>query len=104
MPLSTWLGVSEEPGLLDGYGPVPAALARQIASDAARDHPATTSSRCVVVGDEHRTVLGIADLVPTPHHDPPPRLARLAATAEPRCVYSGCPVPAWRCDLDHRRP
>jgi Domain of unknown function (DUF222) len=104
MPLSTWLGVSEEPGLLDGYGPIPAALARQIASDAARDRPATTSWRCVVVGDEHRTVLGVGDLVPTPHHDPPPRLARLAATAEPRCVYPGCPVPAWRCDLDHRRP
>jgi hypothetical protein len=39
MPLSTWLGLAEEPGLLDGYGPIAAALARQIAADAARDHP-----------------------------------------------------------------
>src|SRR5205085_4558856 len=96
MPLSTWLGLTEEPGLLDGYGP--------IAAEAGRDHPLTTSWRCVVVGDQHRTVLGVGDLIPTPRHDPAPRLARLVTTADPWCVYPGCPAPAWRCDLDHRKP
>jgi Domain of unknown function (DUF222) len=104
MPLSTWLGLTEEPGLPDGYGPIPAALARQIAAEAGRDHPTTTSWRRVITDDRHRTVLGVGDLIPTPRHDPPPRLARLMAIAEPRCVYPGCPAQAWRCDLDHRKP
>jgi Domain of unknown function (DUF222) len=104
MPLSTWLGLSDEPGLPEGYGSIPAALARQIAAEAARDQPTTTSWRCVVTDDRHRTVLGVGDLIPTPRHDPPPRLARLVTIAEQRWVYPGCPTPARRCDLDHRRP
>lgn len=104
MPLSTWLGLADEPGVLDGHGAIPGALARQIAADAARDHPGTTTWRCVIVDDRHRTVLGVGDLIPTPRHDPPARLARLIRTAEPTCVYPGCPRPAWRCDLDHRQP
>ena len=104
MPLSTWLGLAEEPGLLDGYGPIAAALARQIAREALRDHPTTTTWRCVVVHDEHRTVLGVGDLIPSPHHDPPPRLARLVRTTYPTCAYPGCPTPARNCDLDHRIP
>jgi Domain of unknown function (DUF222) len=104
MPLSTWLGLADEPGLLDGSGPIAGALARQIAVEAARDHPTTTTWRCVVLDDRHRTVLGVGDLIPTPRHDPPPRVVRLVGTAEPACVYPGCRVPVWRCDLDHRRP
>ncbi len=30
LPLSTYLGLAEDPGRLDGYGPVAAGLARQI--------------------------------------------------------------------------
>jgi hypothetical protein len=56
------------------------------------------------VGDQHRTVLGVGDLIPTPRHDPPPRLARLVGAAEPACVYPACSAPVWRCDLDHRLP
>jgi hypothetical protein len=104
MPLSTWVGLADEPGLLDGYGPIPAALARQIAAEALRDRPTTTSWRCVVVDDEHRTVLGVGDLIPSPRHDPPPRVARLVRAINPTCAYPGCPAPARQCDLDHRIP
>jgi Domain of unknown function (DUF222) len=104
MPLSTWVGLADEPGLLDGFGPIPAALARQVAAEALRDHPTTTSWRCVVVDDEHRTVLGVGDLIPSPRHDPPRRVARLVRAINPTCAYPGCPAPARRCDLDHRIP
>jgi len=102
MPLSTWLGLADEPGLLDGSDLVAASIARQIAREAARNHPMTTTWRCVVVDDQHRTVLGVGDLVPTPHHDPPPRVARLVKTTYSTCAYPGCRAPARGCDLDHR--
>ena len=104
VPLSTWLGLADDPAVLDGYGPIPAAIARQIASEAARDHPTTTTWRCVVVADRHRTVLGVGDLIPTPRHDPTHRQATFTRTAEPFCVFPGCRVQAWRCDIDHRIP
>src|SRR6185437_7218313 len=76
MGLSTWLGLAEDPAVLDRYGSISAALARQIAKDAARDHPTTTTWRCVITDDAHVTVLGVGDPLRTPRHDPPPRLAR----------------------------
>ena len=104
MPLTTFLGIADQPGRLDGYGPVTAALARRIAADAAKDQPEYTAWRCVVVDDVHGTVLGTTDPVWTPRHDPPPRLARLVTAMEPVCVFPGCRLPARRCDLDHRIP
>jgi hypothetical protein len=104
MPLTTWLELASDPGQLAGYGPVAAALARQIAADAARDRPTTTTWQCVVTDDAHGTVIGIGRPVRTPRHDPPPRLAALVRTAHPTCVFPGCTVPARRCDLDYRVP
>jgi hypothetical protein len=104
MSLATWLGLASQPAQLDGYGTVAAALARQIAADAARDHPRTTTWRCVVTDDEHRTVVGIGDPFVTPAHDAPLRVAALVRTAEGVCVFPGCSTPARRCDLDHRKP
>ena len=106
MPLATWLGVAQDPGELDGYGPIPAALARQIAQDAARDHPASTTWRCVPIDDVHRTVLGVGDTIPTPRHDPTPRQRDLVSTADPTCVWPGCGhrSTGHGVDIDHRIP
>jgi Domain of unknown function (DUF222) len=104
MPLSTWLGLASDPGQLAGYGPVAAGLARQIAVDAARHDPMTTTWQCVIINDVHGTVLGVGRPIRTPRHDPPPRLAGLVRAAEPTCVFPGCTVPSRRCDLDHRMP
>jgi hypothetical protein len=104
MPLATWLGLASQPGQLDGFGTVAAALARQIAADAARDAPSTTTWRCMVTDDEHGTVVGIGRPIVTPEHDAPLRVAALVRAAEGMCVFPGCSVPARRCDLDHRRP
>ena len=104
IPLSTWLDLADDPAVLDGYGAVPAAIARQIAAEAARDRPTTTTWRCVVIDDEHRTVLGVGDMIPTPRHDPTRRQQAFVRTAEPFCTFPGCRVQAWRCDIDHRVP
>ncbi len=117
MPLSTFLGLADQPGRLDRHGPVAAGLARRIATDAAKDQPAWTTWRCIVTDDTHGTVLGVTDPISTPvstplwtpRHDPPQKLARLVTAMEPTCVFPGCRVPARtrtanRCDLDHRIP
>jgi hypothetical protein len=104
IPLATWLELAEDPAVLDGYGPLPAALARQIAAEAARDHPTTTTWRCVVVHDRHATVLGVGDIIPTPRYTPTDRQQTFVRTAHPFCVFPGCRAQAWRCDTDHRRP
>ena len=106
MPLATWLRLADHPGELDGYGPIPAALARQIATDAARDHPTTTTWRCVPIDDRHRTVLGVGDTIPTPRHDPTPRQRDLVTTADPTCVWPGCSRRSTQhgVDIDHRIP
>ncbi len=106
MPLSTWMGVADDPGVLDGYGPIPAALARQIAAEAARDHPRTTTWRCVPLDDQHRTVLGVGDTIPTPRHDPTDRQRDLVRTADATCVWPGCGRRSARhgVDIDHRVP
>jgi hypothetical protein len=107
MPLSTFLGLADQPGRLDGHGPLAAALARRIAADAAAEQPAWTAWRCIITDDTHGTVLGVTDPIWTPRHDPPPRLTRLVQTITPVCVFPGCRQPAHLtrcCDLDHRIP
>ena len=108
MPLTTFLGIADQPGRLDGHGPIAAGVARRIAEDAAKEHPEWTAWRCIVTDDVHGTVLGVTDPVRTPHHDPPPRLARLVTAMEPVCVFPGCRLPArptgGRCEIDHRIP
>ena len=49
--LQTLLGLNDEPGRLDPYGPIPAQMARDMAANGIW--------RCVVVDDVHGTVLGV---------------------------------------------
>jgi hypothetical protein len=107
LPLAAYLGLAQDPGRLDGYGPVAAGLGRQIIRDAARgsQHGLTGITwRCVVVDDVHGTVLGVGSPIHVSRHDPPPRLADLVRSNEPACCFPGCRVRARDCDLDHRIP
>ena len=107
LPLSAYLEFSQDPGHLDGYGPVAAGLARQIIRDTARGHTGGLTGmtwRCVVTDDTHGTVLGVGSPIHVPRHDPPPRLADLVRTTEPTCCFPGCRTRARDCDLDHRIP
>jgi hypothetical protein len=88
--LPTLLGLAEHPGELPGYGPVPAAVARELARD--RDWvrwlvDPTTRRLLDSGGQKYR---------------PTPRLRRFVTAAHGRCGFPGCSQPAERCDTDHR--
>jgi len=94
--LQTLLGLTEDPGSLAGYGPVSAAMARDLATDG--------TWRCVAVDDTHGTVLGLGRSTYTPAYTPGAALKAFLEHAAPTCDVPGCGVAARRCDLDHRVP
>jgi hypothetical protein len=118
VPFATLARWTQDPGLLDGYGPIPATMARDIAANG--------TWRCAVTDDQHGTVIGIGHrtYTPTPTntpgtpgtpgtpsgrhgeagYQPSAGLARLITQRDQRCRFPGCAQPAHRCDLDHRRP
>ena len=83
------LGLDHSPGLLAGYGPIPADLARAIAKDATWQALFTdaTTGEAVALG--------------TKTYRPGAVLARTVVARDVTCTYIGCRVPASRCDLDH---
>jgi hypothetical protein len=88
--LSTLLGADNEPGELDGHGPIPAALARRLADD-----PTGTWRRLVTdpVGkliDYGRTV-----------YQPPAALRDFVVARDRTCRYPSCNRPTCRCEIDH---
>ena len=101
MTLGTWLGLHKDPAVLEGHT-LAGSIAQRIAEDAARDRPGSTTWRCVIVDDEHGTVLGVGRPLSTPRHDPPAPLADLVRTIHPTCVFPGCTVASRSCDIDHR--
>jgi hypothetical protein len=93
MPLSSLLGVDDEPGYLHGYGHIPAALARRIAA-----HPDSTWTRLLtdpVTG-------GLLDYGRTCYR-PPADLRDYVIARDVTCVFPGCQQPAYFGDLDHIR-
>ncbi len=92
----TLLGLTDEPGELDGYGPLSAAAVRDLAANA--------TYRCLVVDGEHGTVLGVGRSTFTPGYTPGEKLKAYLEHAAPVCDVPGCGVKAWRCDLDHVTP
>jgi hypothetical protein len=131
VPLLTHLGLTAEPGLVAGFGPVDPALARELAARAAA-HPA--SRFCVTVtGPDGRavghgcipgrppdlsrpgssgftvTVNALADgpcdhRHQEPGYQPSRNLQHLIWARAATCTAPGCRRPAARCDLDHTTP
>ncbi|MDD9205179.1 DUF222 domain-containing protein, partial [Georgenia sp. 10Sc9-8] len=91
VPLSTLLG-GDEPGDLDGYGPIDAATARALALGGIW--------RRIVTDPLSGTVLDVGRR----RYRPPPDLARLVRARDRTCVRPGCGVRATSCDLDHTVP
>jgi hypothetical protein len=88
VPVLTLAGVSDEPALLAGYGPIDAATARQLAAgapgwDRVMTHPHTGLPLAV---DRYR---------------PSAELRRFLAARDEHCRFPGCRAAVWRCDLDH---
>jgi hypothetical protein len=126
VPVTTALGLSNEPGWLDGYGWISAPQCRTLLPTA------ELRQACV---DEHGQLVDLADRpvrpAPTPEavrdalltmatdpvplsdtatdeqpqHDPTPQLARYVQLSDQFCDGpTGTRILAQRCDLDHDRP
>ncbi|MDP9393085.1 MAG: HNH endonuclease, partial [Actinomycetota bacterium] len=85
----TLLGVTDAPGWLAGYGPIPAEMARRIATDA--------TWRRVLTDPVTGAMLDYA----TATHDPGAVLAGHVVTRDQTRVTPVCTRPAAGCDLDH---
>ncbi|MGQ0779187.1 MAG: DUF222 domain-containing protein [Pseudonocardiales bacterium] len=92
LPYTALLGADDQPGEIAGYGPIPAAVARDLAAGGTWRRILTdpVSGRPVDYG--------------TTRYRPPAHLAGLVITRDQTCQFPGCRVPAHLCDLDHSIP
>ncbi|PXY19585.1 hypothetical protein BAY60_33220 [Prauserella muralis] len=91
LPVTTALTMTEHGCHLDGYGPIPAAIAREMLTN-----PASVLRK--VITDEHGVVTGVG----AHHRRPNAALAALIRARDRECVHPGCHRPATRSDLDHQ--
>ena len=123
VPLSTLLGGSI-PAELVGHGPIPAALARELAADAARH----ATWRCAFTDDRqpaggpspggpsptdqagpddttgHGSILGLGRAFHVPDYQPPDLLREFVVLRDGTCRAPGCRHRAELCDTDHTTP
>jgi uncharacterized protein DUF222 len=88
VPVSTVMGLDDQPGELAGYGPIDADTVRALAGDA-------TWRRLLT--DQHGTLLDVDRRT----YRPPAALRDFVRARDKTCVFPGCSVPAHRADLDH---
>jgi Domain of unknown function (DUF222) len=89
IPIGTLLGLTDQPGELPGYGPIPPDLAREIAADATWQRIFTDP------------VTGRLVHVDRGAYSPPRAIAEHVRTRDRTCRFPGCRRSAARCDLDH---
>ncbi len=93
IPIDSLAGLSDAPGVINGFGAIPAADARRLAAGDARWRHVLTS----------RTTGAVLD-VGTLSYRPPAALDRHVRLRDGTCRFPGCAVPAAECDLDHLIP
>jgi Domain of unknown function (DUF222) len=130
MPLAAWLGASEQPGEMAGFGPLPAADTRALAERLAGERG---SRWCLTLtGPDGRAVahgcarapgsdptrrdwelnltirpLAVADCLhprESAGYVPSPTLRHVVIVGQRTCSFPGCRRPAARCDQDHTIP
>jgi hypothetical protein len=89
MPLTTLLGLSEEPGDLAGHGPIPPDMGRQLSQLA-------KSWLLVLTDDQGRAIAAARKL-----RIPPEWLKRLVRVRDRHCRFPGCRRAARYCEIDH---
>ncbi len=108
VPLTVLMRLSEQPGVLAGYGPVIADIARQVADQAAER--GSGYQWRFSVHDTDGTLLhnGITKARPCPPTQADqtarfasPPLKRWIKARDVTCRAPGCTAPAWACDTDH---
>lgn len=102
VPLTSLMGGSAGPGAdlpgsdapaeLEGYGPIPASVARALAAGGPWAR--------MVTDPVDRTVLELS----REQYEPTQAMADLVRAREPECVHPICGVSSDRCDLHHRIP
>ncbi|MCG2620294.1 HNH endonuclease [Arthrobacter sp. I2-34] len=90
VPVFTLLGLDEEPAELEGYGPVPADVARVLCANAPSFHRVLTHPETGVRLSWGRTTYRV-----------PQDLARVVRHRHPVCTFAGCRRGAGTCELDH---
>jgi hypothetical protein len=96
IPLTTFLGLSDQPADIPGYGPILADAARLLADNATRPG----SEWCVTILDDRGTPIQHGET----GYRPSPALRRKIEARNPTCVFPQCRRPARACDLDHTIP
>jgi len=91
VPVLNLLGASNEPAVLDGYGPIDHVTARRLAADAPSFVRILTHPIDGTVLDLDRTTYRI-----------PSALRRWLGARDPVCTFPGCSRLASDCDIDHR--
>jgi Domain of unknown function (DUF222) len=89
--LSTLLGLDEQPGDLDGTGPIPASVARRIAAD-------ETGTWRRLVTDELGKLIDYGRRT----YRPPKDLTDYVIARDRTCRFPHCNRRAARCEIDHR--
>jgi hypothetical protein len=89
----TLAGLDDNPGHLNGFGPVVASMARDIA--------ATGTWRCAVTDARHGTLNGLGTSTFTPAYQPSEKLRRHLSVRDRTCRFPGCNTRAQICDVDH---
>ena len=92
MSAETLLGISEAPGELTGYGPIPASMARRLAPGSIMRRLLTEPVTGKLLDYETTTYAAPADL------------AAHVLARDGTCRAPGCGRPAAGCDLDHTIP
>jgi hypothetical protein len=93
IPIESLAGLSEDPGVINGFGVIPAEVARRLAAGDAR-------WRHVLTCRSSGAVLDVGTL----SYRPPAALDRHVRLRDGTCRFPGCTVPARECDLDHLIP
>ena len=110
VPLSTLLALTDHPGELAGYGPIPAGMARELITFLITDTAIAGTWRCAVTDDRpghpHGTLLGLGRPTYSPAYVPGAATRDYLASRDGTCRFPGCRRLATRSsiDLDHRRP
>ena len=93
IPIESLAGLTDQPGVLNGYGVIPADIARRLAGG-------DTRWRHILTCRTSGAVLDVGTL----SYRPPTALARHVRLRDGTCRFPGCAVPARECDLDHLIP
>jgi hypothetical protein len=92
--LDTLAGLDENPGLIPGWGPVIADIARKIVRE--QDE----SEWRITITDQNGLPIGVT----TTNRRPTTTQRRHVEARNPTCVFPGCRMPAGQSDLDHEHP